>query len=143
MKKLLLISILLLFFGCKEKTAVEKYHQQMEDLLGKDWKAQVEKAKNAPPTFYKPRSYDDCWRGNDPYLQEAEGWIDEKCSSSTCGDGKIVVTGQGLKHKGWGKYEGDISFRCIDNNKTGQIDFNCFLPDYEVGRWRCKPKEDE
>jgi hypothetical protein len=134
----ILISILLLFFACKGKTPVEKYEHQMEELYGKNWKAEVEKLKNAPPTFYKPSSYDDCWRGNSPYLEGAEGWIGEKCSNDICGDGKIVVTRQELGHKGWGKYEGDISFRCIDNNKTGQIDFNCFLPDYDVGKWICK-----
>ena len=136
LKKLLLAIILIV--GCKEKTALQKYEQQMEDLLGKDWKTHIEEAKNRPPTFYKPKYLDDCWRSHDPYLEGAEGWISTECGGTMVED-KIIVKGQNLGHKGWGKYEGNLYIEYVNNGKTTNIDFKCFIPNYEVGEWRCKP----
>ena len=151
MKALLILFISLIVFSCNNNPKLPQVS-----------KNEIDYSPKPPPVFYKPHWKDRCWYDNQPNLIGAEGWIHpeeshvgrstvgafnsaiNRCGSDTSADARIKIFDQSLNHAGHGRgrYYGKLYFIYIDSSRGGgAVDFDCFLPDYDFGDWRCSRKE--
>lgn len=85
--------------------------------------------------FYYPEAYDDYWRMYKPNLIGAQGWISDDCNNGKYPTYKVIVARKDLTHKSWGRYKGTLLVGNLAENKSFEIDYNCFKPDFENGDW--------
>ena len=139
MKKLLLILLCLpLLFGCvSEKSNKSEASNNYEILINEEPKEKINKIQQDAPFNYSIN------RNGKPFLYGAEGWIYPKSSwiTNECGDTssskKIRIVYQFLRHTSYGNYKGRLGFEYIDDTTyCGEINYECFTPDYDIGEWR-------
>jgi hypothetical protein len=96
---------------------------------------QDKEIENNKSKFYCPDSYDDFWNVYDPKLVDSEGWIESNCADDLNERIKVKVVSQNLRHKGWGKFEGNLKVKKDNSDLMIEIKFECFTPNYEIGEW--------
>lgn len=124
----------LLFISCVQESGLDISDDELEQMMIDEINNHKDVKEDLGPLYY-PVPYSDCWRSTQPNLVTAIGVV--ICEESKISGDSVKVYHQDLKHKSWGKYEGNLSVKVLGEQKTYRIDLKCFSPDYSRGSWVC------